>query len=501
MADIKKINQPMVLLKQRKKVAAYARVSMETEMLHHSLSAQISYYSDLIQKNPEWVYAGVYADEGITGTSINKREEFKRMLEDCRAGKIDLILVKSISRFARDTVDCLNTVRELKKIGIAVYFEREKINSLSSDGEVMLTLLASFAQAEAESISRNQRWAIQKKFEKGIPHSATRCFGYDWDPDTKKYIINPDEAEWVRYIYREFLKGASLHGLEKDLREKGVIGSKGIPIERTGIKGILTSETYIGDRRLQKTFSTGPHKSQKNRGQKPQYYVEGAHEAIISREEFEAVQSLFKKKKKEHPHQYKHRHHIFAKMVKCGKCGYACSHFDPNKNLQTNIPALISCTQRMKKKCDLRPIREEELLRIQKELFGEEEIQQIILDDEQIEFISKNGKRKIHHRSIYDGGRRQYCYTKKVRCGCCNDKFSKEARLWTCQGRRYHRTDCDNPPITWKELDEATAWATESPDDFEIRFYCDVDHALIYDDKIEYYFKDGRVKEWQRQFK
>ena len=157
MRKIRKIEPVMPVLPTRKRVAAYARVSMETERLHHSLSAQISYYSDLIQRNPEWEYVGVYADDGITGTQASKREEFQRMLEDCEAGKIDIVLTKSISRFARNTVDLLNAVRRLKELGVSVRFEKENIDSLSADGEVMLTLLASFAQEEVRSLSENER--------------------------------------------------------------------------------------------------------------------------------------------------------------------------------------------------------------------------------------------------------------------------------------------------------------------------------------------------------
>ena len=192
MAKIRKIEPVMPTLPTRKKVAAYARVSMETERLHHSLSAQVSYYSDLIQRNPEWEYAGVYADDGITGTKANSREEFQRMLEDCEAGKIDIILTKSISRFARNTVDLLETVRHLKELGVSVRFEKENIDSLSGDGEVMLTLLASFAQEEITSLSNNVKWGIRKRFEKGIPNFRNKILGYEWEDD--HLVVVPEEA-------------------------------------------------------------------------------------------------------------------------------------------------------------------------------------------------------------------------------------------------------------------------------------------------------------------
>lgn len=179
MAKIIKIEQEVPVIQTKKKVAAYARVSMESERMNHSLSAQISYYSSLIQKNPGWQYAGVYADYGITGTRTAKREQFQKMLSDCEAGKIDIILTKSISRFARNTVDLLETVRHLKSIGVEVRFEKEKIHSFSEDGELMLSLLASFAQEESRSISENCKWGIRKRFQSGeIGVANKRILGY-----------------------------------------------------------------------------------------------------------------------------------------------------------------------------------------------------------------------------------------------------------------------------------------------------------------------------------
>lgn len=180
MRKINKIEPTLPVLPTRKKVAAYARVSVETERLHHSLSAQVSYYSELIQANPEWEYVGVYADDGITGTKTSKREEFQRMLDDCEAGKIDIILTKSISRFARNTVDLLETVRHLKELGIEVRFEKENINSLSGDGEVMMTLLASFAQEEITSLSNNVKWGVRKRMEQGILKNGRISSVFRW---------------------------------------------------------------------------------------------------------------------------------------------------------------------------------------------------------------------------------------------------------------------------------------------------------------------------------
>jgi site-specific DNA recombinase len=218
MKKVRKIEPSLPILPKRKKVAAYARVSEEKGRTFHSMSAQISHYSSFIQKNKEWIYAGVYADEGITGTTDN-RTEFQRMIEDCEKGKIDIILTKSISRFARNTIDLLETVRYLKELGIEVRFESENINSLSDDGELMLTLLGSFAQEESRSISENVKWGIRKGFQKGIVNSFC-IYGYRWDGE--KFNIVPEEAEVIRLIYDNFLKGYSAEHTEKQLKEMGL---------------------------------------------------------------------------------------------------------------------------------------------------------------------------------------------------------------------------------------------------------------------------------------
>ena len=208
MGVISKIEPKIPQMPTRKRVAAYARVSMETERLQHSISAQISYYSNLIQSNPAWEYVGVYADSGISGTSIKGRPEFNHMIEDCEKGLIDIVLTKSISRFARNTVDLLKTVRHLKELGIEVRFEKENINSLSGDGEVMLTLLASFAEEESRSISENAKWGIKKRFEQGEPRRG-RIYGYR--VKNGQYVIKEDEAAVVQRIFQMFLDGDSCY--------------------------------------------------------------------------------------------------------------------------------------------------------------------------------------------------------------------------------------------------------------------------------------------------
>ncbi len=289
MRKITKIEPAAPLIKPRKRVAAYARVSMESERLVHSLSAQVSYYSKLIQSNPEWEYAGVYADSGVSGTQMVRRGEFKRMLEDCEAGRIQIILTKSISRFARNTVDLLETVRHLKELGIEVRFEKEKINSLSEDGELMLTLLASFAQEESRSISENAKWAIRKRYENGEPRHSI-LYGYRLV--NGRVVIEPDEAEIVRMIFNSYLDGMSFYAIANFLNEKGIPSFYGKGWSTTVVGATIRQEKYTGCCLLQKYYTEDciTHREKKNCGELPMFYVEDTHPAIISKETFDRAQ-------------------------------------------------------------------------------------------------------------------------------------------------------------------------------------------------------------------
>lgn len=288
MRKITKLTSSQPDIKRRKRVCAYARVSEQKGRTLHSLSQQISYFSELIQGNSEWEYVGVYADKGISGTSDN-RDEFKRMLEDCKNGKIDLILTKSISRFARNTVDLLEIIRDLKDKSIEVYFEKENINSMSDDGELMLTLLASFAQEESRSISENVKWGIRKNFERGIGNNFI-LYGYQWDGENFNLI--EEEAKVVRYCFDNFLDQKSAETTAKELEARGVVGRSGKPIHPETIRSMLRQEKYTGNSLLQKTYINNhiEKKETINTGELPMYWVEGTHPQIIDLETFENVQ-------------------------------------------------------------------------------------------------------------------------------------------------------------------------------------------------------------------
>ena len=296
MREVSKVKPSMPVMMRKKRVAAYARVSLDSERLMHSLSAQVSYYSEYIQKNPHWIYAGVYADEGITGTLTDKRDEFKRMIADCEAGKIDIILVKSISRFARNTVDLLKTVRHLKELGIEVRFEKENINSMSNDGELMLSILASFAQEESRSISENVKWGTRKRFEKGISNGRVRVFGYRWEGDT--LVIVPEEAETVKRIFADFIGGKVPRAIAKGLNDDGITTRMGCKWSDFGIRTILNNITYTGNMLLQKVFVDDPITKHRkiNRGELPRYFVENTHKAIISKDIFDKSQQEFERR-------------------------------------------------------------------------------------------------------------------------------------------------------------------------------------------------------------
>ncbi len=278
---------------QKKRVAAYCRVSTDSEEQETSYDMQIEHYSNLIQNNPEWQLAGIYADDGISGMNAKKRDEFKRMIQDCMEGKIDLVITKSISRFARNTVDCLNYTRALKSKNIGVFFEKENIHTLDAKGEVLMTIMASLAQQESESLSANVKMGLQFRYQQGKVQINHNWFlGYTKD-DEGHLIIDPEQAEVVKRIYREYMSGRSLLQIKRSLEADGIKNGAGhLKWHESNIKQILTNEKYIGDAILQKTYTVDilEKKRGTNQGQVPKYYVENSHEGIIERDLFLKVQ-------------------------------------------------------------------------------------------------------------------------------------------------------------------------------------------------------------------
>lgn len=282
------------------RVAAYCRVSTDQEEQLNSFENQVSYYTAYINGKPEYEMAGIYADEGISGTSTRKRTDFNRMISDCEKGKIDLIIVKSISRFARNTQDCLSYSRKLKNMGIGVFFEKENINTMDGAGELLFTILSSLAQEESRSISENCKWGIRKKFSDGKYHLNTNRFlGYDKDAKGN-LIINEEQAVIVRRVFKEFMDGVNPDVISKRLNDENVPGCMGeARWSCSTIWGILSNEKYMGDAILQKTYTSDflTKKTEKNTGQVTQYYVENDHEAIIEKDYWTAVQMEIQRRK------------------------------------------------------------------------------------------------------------------------------------------------------------------------------------------------------------
>ena len=397
MRKINKIEPSAPVIPTRKKVAAYARVSEEKGRTLHSLSAQVSFYSKYIQTHREWEYAGVYADEGISGTTEN-RDAFKRLLEDCDAGKIDIVLTKSISRFARNTVDLLETVRHLQDIGVEVRFEKENINSMSGDGELMLSILASFAQEESRSTSENVKWAIRRNFQKGKPNSFN-MYGYRWNGE--QFIVEPEEAKIVKLIFENFLKGLSAEQTEVQLEEMGVKGYNGGHFSNVSIRRILTNEKYTGNMLLQKVFIPDhiTHKSIPNNGQLPQYWVENSHEAIIDLQTYENVQDEIARRRKlgvfANPSI---NTTCFTSKIKCGNCGVSYRRSGKRQIKHSDYVYYIWTCQTKDRKgvseCNSKNIPEKTLQKVCAEVLGLEEFDENAFLD-QVETVVVNGKDEL----------------------------------------------------------------------------------------------------------
>lgn len=355
---------------RKTRVAAYCRVSTEYEEQESSYEVQVEHYTSYIRNNPEWEMVDVYADDGISGTNTAKREAFNRMIEDCKAGKIDMIITKSISRFSRNTVDCLKYTRELKDRNIAVFFEKENINTLDAKGEVLMTIMAALAQQESESLSANVRLGIQFRNQQGkVQINHNRFLGYTKDEEGK-LVIDPDEAAVVRRIYAEYIDGASFLQIKRGLEKDGILNGAGNKKwYESNIKQILTNEKYIGDALLQKTYTvnTLEKKRVSNNGIAPKYYVEGSHDPIINRDVFLRVQAEIERRaniNKDGKKRVYSSKYALSSIVVCGHCG------DIYRRIKWNNRGCKStvwrCVSRVQKKnsaidCPARTIREERL--------------------------------------------------------------------------------------------------------------------------------------------
>lgn len=307
---------------RKRRVAAYARVSTDSDEQLSSYEAQVDNYTKKIRENPTWEFVAVYADEGVTGTNTKKREGFNRMIEDALAGKIDLILTKSISRFARNTVDALTTIRSLKEKGVEVYFEKENIYTLDAKGEVMLTIMSSLAQEESRSISENVTWGKRKSMADGkVSLAYSHFLGYEKGPDGILQIVE-EEAKVVRKIYSLFLSGRTVRSIADQLTHEGILTPSGkTKWSVSTIMSILQNEKYNGDALLQKTYTVDflSKTVKKNNGEIMQYYIQDSHPAIIDPDTFELVQNEIKRRRSNRRHL--HRNSPFTAKIICSECG------------------------------------------------------------------------------------------------------------------------------------------------------------------------------------
>lgn len=355
MARITKI-EPNRKVTGKIKVAAYCRVSTDQSEQLLSLETQKAHYESWIKSHDNWAYAGLYYDEGISGTKKDTRHALIKMLSDCEHGLIDYVVTKSISRLARNTTDCLEIVRKLLDLGIAVYFEKENIDTGSMDSELLLSIMGSIAESESLSISENNKWSIQKKFLNGTFKCSCPPYGYDWDKKKGEMVVNSKQAEIVKYIFSQTLAGVGTHDIAKKLAAMGAPTKKGGKWTGHTISGIIRNEKYTGDCLFQKTYTDSAYKRHTNFGELDQYYVENHHEAIISKEEYEAANAVVNRRREEKGIQldsskYQKRYPLSGKVI-CGNCKATY------KRKKYSNMVVLSCTTHVddKEKCDMKYI-------------------------------------------------------------------------------------------------------------------------------------------------
>ena len=521
MRKISKIEPKLPVIQARKKVAAYARVSRDTERLMHSVSAQVSYYSTLIQKNPEWEYAGVYADMGISGTDTSRRGEFLRMLADCEEGKIDIILTKSISRFARNTVDLLETVRHLKNLGIEVRFEKEHIHSLSEDGELMLTLLASFAQEESRSISENVKWGVRKRFQSGEIGAANKhILGYQYDEDEKKYVIIPEEAEAVRWMFKMYIDGVPLRGIAESMNSAGIRTTLGNDFQEASVRQLIFNEVYAGDIRRQKCYMADPitKTKVKNCGELPQYYMADCHEAIIDRETYAKVQAEMERRAGLVNPTYP-----FTGKIKCGICGQSFTRRKGTTKGKEYVSWFCRAKKEVGMTCTSRNYSEQNLMEICAKLMGTDSFDGTAFESSvrlisalpdgslEVQFFDRQIKRweippkpvKVPDKPVKK--RPAHLFDGKIFCGQCGRRYgravseSKDRHLyWYCRAKSHHGVTCDSVNYPDSEMKEIFCMVM-GLEAFDEGFFTETVERMVVQKtgSIDFHLKDGTVKAYE----
>jgi DNA invertase Pin-like site-specific DNA recombinase len=392
---------PKVVTKKR--VAAYARVSTGKDAMLQSLASQINHYKKYIQSNSEWQFVGVYADEAATGTK-ESREEFQQLLTDCRNGKIDMIITKSISRFARNTVTLLGVIRELIKLDVDVFFEEQNIHSNSGEGEMILTLLASIAQEESRSVSENMKWRIKKDFQEGMIWGGRSSYGYKLED--RKLSIIPEEAEVVKLIFELYIEGHGADAIRKILDSKNIKPMNTKKWGHSSVMKILKNRNYTGDLILQKTYRENHLNKRQiiNKGELDRYFIKDNHEAIIYREIFEKAEQIRKERaQKNKPHATRGDYPFLGK-VKCGICGKSYTR----KRMRQKLVWLCSLSVKMGQEvCHAKMVPNDIIVEASNHVLGLEQYdnaifnskvkQIIVMPNRLLEFHMKDGNIHKHH--------------------------------------------------------------------------------------------------------
>lgn len=418
MAEIKIISKEKQLPKVAR-VAAYARVSSDKDAMLHSLSSQVSYFSKMIQSHESWKYVGVYSDEGITGTKSN-RQGFTKMILDAKAGKIDIIVTKSLSRFARNTVDCLKTIREMKAINVDIFFEEQNIHTLSSNGEFLISLLAGYAQEESRQCSENTLWRVRKNFKEGKPYGGSSMLGYKLEKG--KFTVVPEEADVVRRIFDLYLAGNGFCKISRMLTDDGIKSYTGKAWNKSTVGEVISNVTYTGNLHLQKTYTENhvTKKTMKNKGEKPMYVVEGNHEPIISQEEFDRAQALRKAKAVGKRGGKSGPAYPFTGLIRCGECGRLFKH------KVTKYYENWCCSQYDelgKAYCDSKKIRDDVLRKACAEALKTDSFDEALFKERVSSIDAFNGNRLVFH--FKDGTAKEVLWQSPSR----KDSWTEEMKL------------------------------------------------------------------------
>lgn len=491
------------------RVAAYCRVSTDYDEQASSYETQVAHYKELIQKEPTWEFAGIYADDGISGTNTKKREQFNKMIAACKAGKIDLIVTKSISRFARNTIDCLKYIRDLKAINVAIFFEKENINTMDAKGEVLITIMASLAQQESESLSQNVKMGIQYRYQQGkVFVNHNHFLGYTKDAQGN-LVIEPEEAKVIKRIFYSYLNGMTMKQIADSLKADGILtGGKTKNWRSSSVAKILKNEKYMGDALLQKTYTVDflNKKRVKNEGIMPQYYVENDHPAIIPKSVFMQVQQIIKQRRngittKNGKHRRLNGKYCFSQKLFCGKCGDILQR---NMWYRPEKVAVWRCASRIRRsktgrRCMIRNVKEPLLKEATVEAFN-----QLIEDHElaskqikaNIMKVIKNSKgptldqldkqlEEVQMKLIQAANQRQDCDALTQQIMDLRKQREKVQSRETNQQAKLHSVDEIN------EMVELHKYGLVDFDEQLIRRL--VEKITIFQRYMEFTFKDGEV--------